>query len=431
MAFGWLHRFVRVRVASRFDFSLIDRGQADDMLQAAFGKQRDAAFGHIWALLSRPWFTRKWVIQELVRSRRPLMVVGRIPPFSWAVLAGWMRFVHFCPVVKCHFLAVCPKPQFLEAGTKMQGMDMVRATILTQMGARGKQVLLFLIVRTLGFHCGDPRDHIFELLGIASDRARFDHIDYNSPAEEIWRRLAHVCVSDSTSLKVLWSLVMFAPLHRRVHSWVPDLENMRIDGGSSMLVTMFTVQQVRNYDTSGGSVLQAYVDDGPGGKMLKIRGRIMDELQLIGSDSRSLAHSQIMTWEDRNGRISLEDLQGDLRDRCQWREECMAIVHPSCTGCANCEECFRDALLYDHVVFKKFGKYLELARSRFSAQIRLEKAMAYAVDNHSFSVGTLKSSYSHRAFSWIASKRRRCSGDPAAPKGGESDGCQWSPKRET
>ncbi|KAK3937283.1 heterokaryon incompatibility protein-domain-containing protein [Diplogelasinospora grovesii] len=357
-----------VRVASEFDpldseygFGLIDRSRAENMLQAAFGKHRGAAFGHLWALLSRPWFTRKWVIQELVKSRRPLMVVGRLPPLPWAVLAGWMNFVNLCPAVKNHFLAVCPRPQVLEAGTKILGMNMRRATILTQMEAMGKQVLLFLIARTLGFHCGDPRDHIFALLGIASDRDCFDHIiDYNSPAEEIWRR---------TSLKLLWSLVMFAPLNRRVHSWVPNLENVRADGDGSILASQFTVQQ-----------LQAHLDDG--GKMLTIRGRIIDRLQLLGSDSRSLANSHtIKTMMDGSGHFSRESMQRMLRHRCRWLEECSA----------NGEEAFRDALLYDHLSFKEFPKDLELARTRFSTQIRLEKARAYAVDNYSFLVASMES----------------------------------------
>ncbi|KAK4148888.1 heterokaryon incompatibility protein-domain-containing protein [Chaetomidium leptoderma] len=398
MAFGWLRRFERVRVASEFDpldseygFGLIHRSPAENMLQAAFGKHRGAAFGHLWALLSRPWFTRKWVIQELVKSRRPLMVVGRIPPLPWAVLAGWMNFVNFCPAVKNHFLAVCPRPQVLEAGTKILGMNMGRATILTQMEAMGKQVLLFLITRTLGFHCGDPRDHIFALLGIASDRDCFDHIiDYISPAEEIWRRLAYACISDSTSLKLLWSLVMFAPLNRRVHSWVPNLENVRVDGDGSILASQFTVQQARDYNTSGDSELQAHLDDG--GKMLTIRGRIIDRLQLLGSDSRSFANSHtIKTIMDGSGHFSRESIQRMLRHRYRWLEECMAIANTTCTGSANGEEAFRDALLYDHLAFKEFPKDLELARSRFSTQIRLEKAMAYADDNYSFLVASMES----------------------------------------
>jgi hypothetical protein len=398
MAFGWLRRFQRARVASEFDppdseygFNLIDRSRAENMLQAAFGRHRGAAFGHLWALLSRPWFTRKWVIQELANSRRPLMVVGRMPPLSWAALAGWMIFLNLCPTVRTHFLAVCPRPQVLEAGTKILGMNMRRATILTQMKGMGKQVLLFLIARTLVFHCGDPRDHIFALLGIASDRDCFDHIiDYNSPAEEIWRRLAYACISDSTSLKLLWSLVMFAPLNRRVYSWVPDLENVRADGDGSILTSQFTVQQVRDYNTSGDSELQAYLDDG--GKILKIRGRIIDRLQFLGSDSRSLANSHtIKTMMDGSGHFSRESIQRVLRQRCRWLEECMVIVDTTYTGSANCEEAFRDALLYDHLAFKEFPKDLELVRSQFSAHIRLEKAMAYAVDDYSFLVALMES----------------------------------------
>jgi hypothetical protein len=382
MAFGWLRRFELVRASFDFDpldlaFGLINRSRAETVLQAAFGKHRSAALRHIWALLRRPWFGRKWVIQELIKSRRPLMVVGRLRPLPWALLAGWINFVNLCPDVKTHFLVVAPTHQVIEAGTKTLGISMARAAILTQMEAMGKQCLLFLIVRTLTFNCGDPRDHIFALLGIASDRDCFDHIiDYNSPAKDIWRRLAHACISDRTSLKLLWSPAMFTPLNRRVQSWVLNLETLLADGHGSILASMTTAQQIQDYNASGDSDLQAHLDDG--GRMLMIRGRIIDRLQLLGSDSRSLVDPHSIKT------MSRESVQKISRQRCQWLEECIAIVNTTCTGRVNGEEAFRDALFYDQLQFKQFPRDLELARSMFYTEMRIEKAIAYAVDNDSF-----------------------------------------------
>jgi hypothetical protein len=68
-------------------------------------------------------------------------------------------------------------------------------------------------------------------VGIASDADRFDLIDYGSPTENVCRRLAHACVSDSMSLKLLWSLVYPAPLKCRVRSWIGLLPSLRPTSG--------------------------------------------------------------------------------------------------------------------------------------------------------------------------------------------------------
>ncbi len=99
LAHGWLRRFDRI--ASEFESdslesdesSFIDTYQDEKILDAAFGKNRKAAFKSIWALLDRPWFTRKWVIQELVKSRRPLLIIGSLPPLP---LAGIGKLGELC-----------------------------------------------------------------------------------------------------------------------------------------------------------------------------------------------------------------------------------------------------------------------------------------------------------------------------------------------
>ena len=54
-----------------------------------------------------------------------------------------------------------------------------------------QKLLLFLIVKTLEFRCIDPRDHVFAMVGIASDADRFDPIDYRSPTEKVCQQLAY------------------------------------------------------------------------------------------------------------------------------------------------------------------------------------------------------------------------------------------------
>lgn len=399
MAFGWLRSFATAREsvesglpASKYDSdSFITRSQAERTLEAAFGRCRATAFLHIWALLGRPWFTRKWVIQELLKSRRPLLVAGRLD-LPWALLAGWMIFLECCLSVKKNFIQRCPQP--LEAGGKVLGVNMLRATLLTRIAVPEKQLLLFLIVQTLEFRCGDPRDHVFALVGIASDAACFDLIDYGSPGEKISRRLAHACVSDSMNLKLLWSLVYLAPLGCRLRSWVPDLEKLAVDRAGSILATQLSAQPDRDYNASGDTVLQTYLADG--GNMLMIRGRIVDRLQRLGSNSLSLGDGRaVEALISRDGDCLRENLQTMHRPGHQWLSECLAIAKTTST--ASGEEAFQDALLGDQLSINDVPKSMAVARSEFSTQIHLYKAMAYERD------------YENRLSAFLASSRLKSS----------------------
>lgn len=391
MAFSWLRRFHKIWMSAvshpswwEDDSGFIPPELGRGMLEATFGGNQAAAFGHIWTLLDRPWFTRKWVIQELVKSREPLMVAGRLSRLPWAMLTSWMHFLELCLQAKELFMLCCPHANVLEAGTKILGMNLRRATILSQTkrteGRTG--ILLFLVARTLTFRCADPRDHIFSLIGIASDANRFNLIDYESSIQGIWRQLSYTCVSDSMSLKLLWSLVPFTPLKHRVPSWLPNLESVLADGDGSIIASQFTVQQNRDHNTSGDSVLQASFANG--GDNLVIRGRIVDSLQRAGSDHRSLGNSHtIHDIRFENDQASREIHQRILRHmKDRWHEECMDIAKPPGGGGGGGMDAFRDALLDGELMIDEFSQMVKVAKLEFSAQIGLYKAQTYAVNDH-------------------------------------------------
>ncbi|KAK2026715.1 hypothetical protein LX32DRAFT_641630 [Colletotrichum zoysiae] len=379
MAFGWLRRFADGAWDSISDPGSITRNQAEDMLQAAFGRHLITAFRHIWALLGRPWFARKWVIQELVKSQRPLLVVGRMAPLPWSILACWLNFVESCPKVKEIFLVFCPTP--VETGSKVLGPTLLRASLLMRIAVQEEQLLLFLIARTMEFRCADPRDHIFAMVGIASDADRFDLIDYGSPMEKVYQQLAYACVSDSMSLKLLWSLLYCAPLNCRVHSWLPNIDSVLEDRNGGVLASQFTVQQYRDYNASGDTVLQAHLADG--GDVLKVRGRIVDRVRLLGSDNRSLGDARIVeNTFNGNDEFIRNNLQTMARGRWQWIEECLEIVKSSRTP--NVEEAFQDALLGNFPFEQEAPHRIAVVKSECATQMRHFKLMACDKGNASW-----------------------------------------------
>ena len=75
------------------------------------------------------------------------------------------------------------------------------------------------------FLCTDPHDHVFALLGLASDRDAFRRLrpDYASPAGVTFRRYAICCVSDMKNLSLSGAWVSEYGRDPDMPSWVPDL----------------------------------------------------------------------------------------------------------------------------------------------------------------------------------------------------------------
>ncbi|TLD03350.1 uncharacterized protein PgNI_12285 [Pyricularia grisea] len=380
MAFGWLRNFNKAtdswesnQQAWKHDSEFIDKHHAEAILQSAFGNCKVLAFRNIWALLDCPWFTRKWAIQELVKSRMPLLVSGRncIP---WPFLSAWLRFIRKCTVQYEDFRLFCPRP--FEADSKVLGICELRATLLWRIANQETPLLLFLLTRTLQFRCRDPRDHVFALMGIASDAERFPPTDYGKKTEDVFRQLAYACVSDTMNLKLLWSLLSSMPLEKRLHSWVPDIEKgvAKCDGG--VLPTQFSVQQERDYNAGGKSFPEPQLDRGR--NLLKMVGRIVDKIQLLGSDNRSLINAQtvegIMKMRS-DFRTFGQNLQLLLQQKYQWLEECIAIAAKTISR-DDAEEAFKNALLSDKMVSEEAPQSLAVARREFSTCLRLMKEEA-------------------------------------------------------
>ncbi|KAI6341908.1 hypothetical protein MCOR25_011197 [Pyricularia grisea] len=241
LAFGWLFSFEAVICESVNQMSTAGTLPAAkpmehftaDQLQTIFTKvtasstiNQEDAYRCISVLLQCSWFTRKWIIQELFHSRKPLLAAGR-KFLDWSTLALWLRFLQAYPtqgeMLICNFL------ELLDSGTKVPPIQLARATLLGTIQQSPKRLLMYNLATTLDFECGETRDHIFALIGISSDADRFNIIDYGSAVEDICRQIANVCVSDATSLRLLWLIGYLMPLERRVYTWVPNLERVVTD----------------------------------------------------------------------------------------------------------------------------------------------------------------------------------------------------------
>ncbi|KAL8369638.1 hypothetical protein RB595_000125 [Gaeumannomyces hyphopodioides] len=339
------------------------------VLRQALSNNQSQAFRDVWALLERPWFARKWIIQELVKSQTPILMAGR-NYLSWRFLSCWLTMHRPDP----RRTPTPPAVTLYEAESKMLAPKQLRATILARTAAAEKQPLLHLLATTLEFRCKDVRDHVFALVGIASDADNFDLIDYNERIGTVCQRLAYASVSESANLKLLWYLAHLTSLDRRVHSWVPNLDNLVTDGDGGVLSCLFTLFEHREQRASGDSVLDTRLDKGR--NTLTIRGRIVDKLQRLGSSNRRLSDARLI-GELRQRHDHPDSAQGLARDLFQWVEECIDIAQSAGRGKNTAEKAFRGALLYGCLPEGKGLSMAETLERELSEQLCLLKIAGY------------------------------------------------------
>jgi hypothetical protein len=183
------------------------------------------------SFLARPWFTRIWVIQELVSARQLTIQCGRhsVQP---EVLFRVAALLHRQANLAVNLASSEPKHRktphdegvttAIQLGAMKERMDN---------GDRDELIELCSYARR--FKATDPRDKVFVLVGLASDTPS-DFIDYNLGVRDISIRLAKMGIlsssgSETTSMNLLSNVVV---AEREdgfdVPSWVPVFDDVHM-----------------------------------------------------------------------------------------------------------------------------------------------------------------------------------------------------------
>jgi hypothetical protein len=196
--------------------SHVDKGRVlsrEEMENPKTGLLADATGLPNWKALDliywQQWFSRTWVIQEIALARDAVVQCGS-HTVSWADLVTAARFL-----VEHHLVShvdIDPSP--------ILAMQVYRDAIKL----RGGLNLLELMYISRSSWCGDPKDKIYGLLGIASD-IMTDQInpDYSRSVEDTYRSLARFFIRRDKNLDVFSAIEDYKwRLHKTLPSWVPD-----------------------------------------------------------------------------------------------------------------------------------------------------------------------------------------------------------------
>ncbi|KAF5013205.1 hypothetical protein FDECE_784 [Fusarium decemcellulare] len=221
------------------------------------------AFNH---LLKLPYFTRVWIIQEIVVAEDFQILWGK------SVIPGrQFRLVHDWGFRSGFFR------QDTGLSSPSPSLDLSNSMVLVN----HSQDWMQLMVSTRGYESTDKRDRIFALIGLVEDTRRGIVADYNKSDKEVYAELALHLISRTNKLDVL----SYAGLHDastvECPFWVPIWTNSET---GSFVDFDFCATRNRDVIHETKSTFE----------VLALKGFNIDSLKLVGKTRLGSSFSQIL-----------------------------------------------------------------------------------------------------------------------------------------
>jgi len=212
-----------------------------------FVRLRDAeAWEALRILLTRPWFSRVWVFQELVLARHVRVVYsGRALPWRLVASAGEICLRHSRFPVVGEMLR--RGGNIRSAGVRWRDetpelyhpamFEKYRKRLRERTGQGGGVDSTEFLRMCRGFLATDPRDKVFALIGLSEDGREDKRLmaDYSKPTGEVMLDAARYFVEKGKLCEVLceagigWGMDNSTLGDVRLPSWVPNWATSRLE----------------------------------------------------------------------------------------------------------------------------------------------------------------------------------------------------------
>ncbi|KAI0912717.1 heterokaryon incompatibility protein-domain-containing protein [Ustulina deusta] len=235
-------------------------------------------------LVARPWFRRKWIVQEVVLAHEAVLCVGhvRLPWTELALLTYTMSAFELVTVAsdsigKDYKSENGKGPWTLALSFTLPMQNIVFILEVSQY--RQHATLMDGVLATNHFLCTVEHDHIYALLGLQLKHASIK-VDYKIPVAESFVRFAQAMLFEAQSLKVFGlapykSFFQVPDIERLpLPSWVPDLRQIQY---VATLVSFSVLKQRFHAGGLGKPILNLSED----GLILRAHGRIIDTVKAL------------------------------------------------------------------------------------------------------------------------------------------------------
>jgi hypothetical protein len=181
----------------------------------------------IWDILGRflvqPWFSRIWVLQEVVLAA------------DFMVYCGWDRIERTTFLRMLMTITLFNLDRFITVSNNSDSRHSMHRGVLIKKyrlawnpdsagNLMQKPPLLELVVNNRFAQCSDPRDRIFALLGVSCGTAVSDlPPDYTETVAETYLRAARYFIATGDGAALLTQATSLRRKHK-LPSWVPDWE---------------------------------------------------------------------------------------------------------------------------------------------------------------------------------------------------------------
>lgn len=291
-------------------------------------------FNYDWnpliSLLLRPWFQRKWVIQELAHARDATLVIGKMSQ-RWDVLADLVSYMGFFGL----------PPQFADI-IKMTGFNLHFTPINHIMimhkirehpeNTMPRIGLLDLLGATRNFGCFDPKDQVIAVLSLAEDVGQEILPNYKISTEDFFKEVARWIIGKEKSIRLL-SLISDRAGSSLVSlpSWIPDFSCLgnRVPLGGDQDV---------HFQACGDS-LQVHVRFSHNNNALILNGILADQVHILAPCPLDIPLDSPANSDD----------DVILKQETNWIRQCHSIASECSPGmsAADREEAFCRAMLCD------------------------------------------------------------------------------------
>lgn len=253
-------------------------------------------------LFKRAYWSRIWVVQELVHAKRVKFVCGNMAVseepvhHSLRLLRNFGQYQHF---------KLAQHPQTNDSELISTSFDTRNpVNILKIRRAAGPFPVIYLIRTLRYFKATDPRDKIFALLSFAADAAAFGLCpDYRESCNEVYIKTTVSLLQNS-----VFDILSFCEAHKEsseLPSWVPDfaqisyrvpLQQRAMKRGSMPITTVLQPRFSASGDNQDTHVSFEYRQGFP--MSLLIHAKFVDEVKRVGT-----------TWEPQAFGLWLQELR--------------------------------------------------------------------------------------------------------------------------
>ncbi|MCJ1448706.1 MAG: hypothetical protein MMC23_009223 [Stictis urceolatum] len=278
----------------------------------------------IFKLYNRPWFHRLWVVQEIILAKDlTVLCGGRL--LSWAAMVSFATALMSAnsQVLVHHIQKLGRAAEIMTSCITLENLRHNRSSWFNL------ESFVYTLVVTRGREATNPLDHIYGLLGLASENLRkLITVDYTLTVAECYTRVCKIIIQLEPAL---WLLTMSSSEHRdpELPSWCPDLSSRSNETTAYAFYAGFKAgflhQAVRR------SRVEVFDDD----RAIRVPGFRVDMVKNVAQ----------MCLEDMAH--ELETSRSGLASQ-RWELECLRLVQEVSPALGDISEAYYRALIAGH-----------------------------------------------------------------------------------